>query len=54
MEPKFAPYIRLPSLEILGAKVMEAAKLHGMAQWLEIAQPEKAGKLKGPKKRKAL
>lgn len=43
---------QLPSSEILGAKVMEVAKLHDMASQLEIGQLDKAGKLQGPKKRK--
>lgn len=33
-------------------KVVEAAKLPGMASWLKIGQLEKSGKLKGPEKRK--
>lgn len=64
MKPNFKPtsarvhnpcsfcHIRPPSLKELEAKVQEAAKFHGIASWIETGQIDKAGKLKGPKKRK--
>lgn len=64
MGPRFEPtpgrvhdlrsfcYIQPCSLEKLGAKVLEVAKLHGVASCLEVGQLGKAGKQKGPKKTK--